>query len=239
MKKLNQLLPRSFDANSILSQFGVTPDPASAARPKVLITTPKPPISGATPEQSAEINAEPGIQGGDNPRPLLPRTNVSEAAYDAYKSGKDLIASGVSDAETGHPYKAAGKTALGAFQALTSPVTGLVEGGPQALANQAFPKPNSDLPRSITGAPLSDTPSDIASPGDRTGMVISSAIPVVPGAGAVVKALPKNKALSQLVEHIGPENLSAAVKELKSNPRLAPADLSPRVLQDTQKFIYN
>ena len=41
------------------------------------------------------------------------------------------------------------------------------------------------------------------------------------------------------MESIGPENLSTVVKEMKANPRLAPADLSPKVLQDTQHLFAN
>jgi hypothetical protein len=119
----------------------------------------------------------------------------------------------LNDLQTGHPYKGIGKTALGAFQAATSPVSGAIEGG--------IADPITD----ITGNP---------SIGNRAGFVAGMAVPVVPGASAVAKIIPKNKAFSTLVENIGRENLPAVVKAMKENPRLAPADLSPRVLQDTQ-----
>jgi hypothetical protein len=181
-------------------------------------SVPKPPISGATPEQSAAINAEPGITGGANPRSLLPKTNISEAAYEADKAGKETFSSGVEDIGSGHPYRGVGKAAFGLWQRLTSPAAGIVEGGVTTPATD------------ITGNP------DI---GARAGLIAGAVIPAVPGVGAAVKMLPKNKALSTLVESIGSENLPSVVSGMKSNPRLSPADLSPKVLQDTQHLFAN
>lgn len=181
-------------------------------------SVPKPPISGATAEQSAAINAEPGIVGGENPRSLVPKTNISEAAYEADKTGKETFSSGIEDIGSGHPYRGVGKAAFGLWQRLTSPAAGIVEGGVTTTVTD------------VTGNP------DI---GARAGLIAGAAIPAVPGVSAAVKMLPKNKALSTLVESIGPENLPSVVTGMKSNPRLSPADLSPKVLQDTQHLFAN
>ncbi len=210
------------DLDGILSQFGGEGSTSYGGTIKeegkptrvIINTDPKPPISGISKEASDEINATRiENKGGANPRELLPRTNISEAAYNADASGKALVSEGVTDFETGHPYKGAGKVALGSLARLTSPVTGIVEGG--------ISTPITD----ITGS------KDI---GDRAGFVAGSAIPIVPGGGAIIKAIPKNRALSTLVENIGEDALPGVVKAMKENPRLTPADLSPRVLQDTQ-----
>jgi hypothetical protein len=210
----------SFDIDSILSEFNVAPDKAPENIKRVIINTnPKPPISGVSKEASDEINqTRLDKKGGENPRPSLPTTSIQDSMADAGIAAKDMLKSGANDLETGHPYKGAGKVALGLLGAVSSPVSGAIEGG--------ISKPITD----ITGNP------DI---GDRAGFVVGSAVPVVPGAGAVVKAMPKNRALKTLVESIGPENLPAHVAALKSNPRLAPADLSPKVLQDTQHLFAN
>ena len=104
---------------------------------------------------------------------------------------------------------------MGILSIATSPASGLVEGG--------------------VGTPIADITGNKAI-GDRAALVTGAAIPVAPGAGLVVKNLPKNKMFRQLVEDIGPENLSTVVQEMKSNPRLNPADLSPKVLQSTQEL---
>jgi hypothetical protein len=205
----------SFDIDKILSDFGVKSEPLPKDIKKVIIdTSPKPPISGVSKEASDEFNQTvPTQTGGENPRRLLPATSVQESMAEHGIAAKALLGSAAADLETGHPYKGAGKAALGLLAGAASPVTGAIEG--------AVATPITD----ITGS------KDI---GDRAAFVAGSAIPVVPGGSAVVKALPKNKALSTLVENIGQENLPAVVSAMKANPRLAPADLSPRVLQDTQ-----
>lgn len=210
----------NFDVDKILSDFGVTPEAKAIPEEtkRVIDTTPKPPISGVSKERSDEINSYPLTPGGENPRPKLPRTSIQQSMAEHGIAAKELLGDAASDLETGHPYKGAAKTALGLVSGALSPLTGFVEG--------AVTTPVTD----ITGS------KDI---GDRAGFVASSAIPVVPGGSAVVKALPKNKALSTLVENIGQENLPAVVAGMKANPRLAPADLSPRVLQDTQHLFTN
>ena len=210
----------NFDVDSILSEFNVKPEAIPETTKRVIINTePKPPISGISKESSDELNqTRLDKKGGANPRPALPTTNIQDSMAEAGIAAKDLMKAGAADLETGHPYKGVGKIALGALSAVTSPITGAVEGGPAKLATE------------ITGN------KEI---GDRTGFVVGSAIPIVPGGGAVVKALPKNKALRTLVESIGPENLPEVVRQLKANPRLAPADLSPKVLQDTQHLFAN
>lgn len=204
------------DIDSLVSEFGgVEPKAVPKNIPRVIIdTTPKPPISGISKESSDELNqTRLENKGGANPRRMLPTTSIQESAYEADVAGKEMLSSGVADISSGHPYKGIGKIGLGAFQRATSPITGIVEG--------AIGTPISD----ITGS------KEI---GSKAALVAGSAIPIVPGGAAVVKALPKNKSLSTLVENIGQENLPAVVSAMKANPRLAPADLSPRVLQDTQ-----
>ena len=205
-----------FDIDKILSDFNVTPEAKAipdATKRVVIDTSPKPPISGVSKERSDEINSYPLNPGGENPRRLLPTTSIQQSMAEHGIAAKELLGEAASDFETGHPYKGAAKTALGLVSGALSPITGAIEGG--------ISTPIAD----ITGS------KDI---GDRAGFIAGSAIPIIPGGSAVVKALPKNKALSTLVENIGQENLPAVVSAMKSNPRLAPADLSPRVLQDTQ-----
>lgn len=206
-----------FNADEILSMFGDKTAPETVEQPKKKAASPtgepKPPISGISKESSDEINAQRALKGGENPRRKLPTTNIGEAAYNADVAGKEMFSSGIEDLSSGKPYKGATKTALGAFMRVSSPMTGIVEGG--------------------IGTPLIDITGNEGF-GNRAAIVAGSAVPTVPGAGAAIKILPKIKSLRTLVESIGPENLPMVVREMKANPRLAPADLSPKVLQDTQ-----
>lgn len=214
----------TFDVDSIVSKFGSsdTATPIKEDKPRIDVyrnEQPAPPISGISKEASDELNATREKKFGlENPRSKLPTTNISESAYDADQSGKENISGGIEDFGSGHPYKGAGKVLLGGAQRAMAPLTGLIEGG--------------------IGTPVTDITGnkDI---GDRAAFVAGSLIPVAPGGSAVVKAIPKNKALSTLVESIGPENLAPVVSAMKANPRLAPADLSPKVLQDTQHLFAN
>jgi len=187
---------------------------------KVIINTdPKPPISGISKEASDELNQTRAERfGGENPRRSLPTTNIVENIAKDYKAGKEMAGSGIEDIASNKPASGVGKTALGVFQMGTAPISGVIEGG--------------------ISTPVTDITGN-KSIGNKAGIVAGTAIPVVPGGAAVVKAMPKNKMLSRLVEDIGPENLPAAVAALKSNPRLVPADLSPKVLQSTQELFAN
>lgn len=138
----------------------------------------------------------------------------------AIEGGKNF-SSGLGDiVNQGDLAGGAKKMAVGGLQALTSIPSGMVsEGIEKPIAN-------------LTGSP------EIA---DRAGFVAGSAIPVVPGLGAVSKLRPSNVALKDLTEIItnngaNPENLIPVVKGMKANPRLGPADLNPAVLSTTQKL---
>ena len=206
----------ALDIDSLLSGFKTSEPVVQAVPKKIISTDPKPPISGISKESSDELNqTRVSKEGGKNPRRMLPTTNILEKINENYEAGKDLLGEAATDVQTGHPYKGLGKGALGILSIVTSPGTGLAEGG--------------------VGTPVADITGNKAI-GDRASLVAGTAIPVVPGAGLVVKNLPKNKMFRQLVEDIGPENLSTVVQEMKSNPRLNPADLSPKVLQSTQEL---
>lgn len=205
----------ALDIDAILSDFKTSPLPKDIKK-VVINTDPKPPISGISKEASDELNQTRAEKfGGENPRRKLPTTNIVESIGKNFEAGKELMGEALTDAQTGHPYKALGKGALGVLSTVTSPVTGAVEGG--------------------IGTPITDITGSKAI-GDRAAMVVGSAIPIVPGGSKLVKAFPKNKSLSELVDNIGQENLPAVVEAMKRNPRLGPADLSPTVLQTTQNL---
>lgn len=151
-------------------------------------------------------------------RRSLPTTNIEESIVNSFKSGRETFSEGLSDIGSNKPASGVGKTVMGALGTVLSPVTGAIEGG--------VATPVAD----ITGSKRI---------GDAAGLVAGAGLPVTKATSAFVKSIPKNKALSTLVENIGRENLPQVVAAMKANPRLAPADLSPRVLQDAQHLFAN
>lgn len=204
----------AIDIDAILKDFDIKPEAKiETTTPKKAISTsePRPPISGLSNEAVDEANAARYKKG-------LPAENIltSPAAYEQHKAGKEIFSSGIEDLSSGHPYKGIGKAALGGLMVAGAPVGGIIEDTIGKYGNKLGP-----------------------GLGDRAAVIAGGAVPVVPGAGAAIKILPKTKSLRTLVESIGPENLPMVVREMKANSRLAPADLSPKVLQDTQHLFAN
>ena len=216
---------KDLDVDAILKQFDIKEDkPVTTPSGRIYVSPAiAPPISGVSKEQSDIINAQPSQLGGANPRSWVPNFDIPTRIGENFTSGRDLAGEGLTDLQTGHPYKGAGKTALGAFQMATSPISGIIQGGV------------SDPITDITGNP------DI---GERAGFVASSAIPVVPSSAAISKIAPTNKMFSKLVSDItnngeNPQALIDTVQAMRRNSRLSPVDLSPSVLQNTQELFAN
>lgn len=216
--------PKAVEAPTApVSSSGLLNQYMSAPRPtRVIIdTTPKPPISGVSAEESAAINAEKGIQGGENPRAGIVEgiknlpANLASSIKEEFQSGTKEIGQGVSEIASGKPASGVGNIGLGALRAAVSPISG--------AATELVEKPITE----ITGNP------DI---GKRVSIVTTSGLPIVKAGKVAVQQLPKNRALKTLVESIGPENLPSVVRAMKENDRLSPADLSAKVKQDTQNL---
>lgn len=203
-------------SSSVINQYM-----SDTARPRVYIQTPKPPISDATPEQSAAINAQTPIQGGENPREGISSIpmNAIGATYDAAKSGVLQAGSGIGDILTNNPATGFGKIGSGLASVAASPVAGIEQ-----------------LTGDVTGS------KDIA---DRAGLV-ASAVPVTAmtsafktGLNATTGVQSAGEAFRKLVEDIGPSNATKVAKEMEANPRITPADLSPSVRQGVQRLYAN
>lgn len=138
---------------------------------------------------------------------------VGKAIKDAAISGAELAGQGVTDYRAGDKFKGVGEVGLGGLITATSPVSGTLKAAVEEPVTQ------------ITGNP---------NIGERASFVAGALVPAVPSAKVISKAIPKNSAFRTLVESIGEENVPSLVREMKSNPRLTPADLSPKVRQDTQ-----
>lgn len=206
----------------LLDQYLNTPEVTTAPKNAGPV---RPPISGVSSEASAEINAQPVKAGDVNPRSQaliegirnLP-SNVGKSVAKDFKEGTETVGEGVSDILSNKPASGVGKVGLGALSTLVAPITG--------TSKEVIAKPIAE----ITGNKKAGEIAEIA---------LTSGLPIVKAGKATIAALPKNKALSTLVEHIGPENAGAVAKAMRENPRLTPADLSPRVKQDVQSLFVN
>lgn len=204
--------------DSLIDQYLAAPDD----KPKIrVVITPKPPISGVSKEASDDINAQPSKEGGANPRDgivegiknFLPNTGADIATN--FKGAAGEVGSGLSDITSNQPASGVGKVGMGVLGGLTAI--------PSAVIDNTISKPVTEL----TGNPRA---------GDAAGLVAGGLLPVSGTAKAVVAAKPTNKALRTLVESIGIDKLPDVVKQMKENPRLTPADLSPKVKQDVQSL---
>lgn len=194
--------------------------PKSNAAPNV-------PISGASEEESARINAEPKKQGGRNPRnsqlwegiKSYPG-NIINTTVENVKDAASTTSSGISDVFSNKPASGAGKVGLGLLSGLVAL--------PGAIIQESVTKPVIEL----TGNERA---------GEAAGFVAGAGLPVGQAAKTVIKNLPKNVAMRELVDKItsggrDPQALRDTVEAMKADPRIGPADTSPAVLSMAQKL---
>lgn len=217
------------DVHGLAAEFGSgkTTSARDIGRPVISIQkgNPHPPqsdINGGKPEYYNETNVNPPAT--PQPFPLRPDViggNVVKDIVSNLGQGASTASEGLGDiVNRGELGSGAKKMGLGAL--------GVVTAIPSGIASGAVSEPITQL----TGNP------DI---GERAGLIAGGAIPIVPGASLLSKAMPSRVALKDLVDTISnnganPENLVSVVQGMKSNPRLGPADLNPAVLSTTQKL---
>ena len=179
---------------------------------------PKPPISGISKEASDELNATRAEKhGGENPRRgiLSVPTKAAEKGWEAFKSGGLEMGQGLGETLSGKPASGIGKVGMGALQVIGSPWEAASSVASDLTGDKSF--------------------------GDKVGLGVTGAAPIIKGINVVSKNLPKNRALSELVDKItsggrDQQALVDTVAAMKADPRIGPADTSPAVLSMTQKL---
>lgn len=129
-----------------------------------------------------------------------------------FKAGSEMAGQGYSDIARGMSATGVGKVVLGHLSQAISPITGTIEEGTQELGK-------------ITGNP------EFAK---RAELVATSGLPIAKIAPAVEAIMPSARSIKTIVDAIGPENIPAAIAQLKSNPRLTLADVDPNIQIITQ-----
>jgi hypothetical protein len=199
-------------SSSLINSYMNSGNSESSGRPRVIIdTTPSVPRSGFSKEDSDALNAQPGVKGTPNNITSFP--SVGNAIAGDFNSAVNTMGEGLGDVFNKKPASGVGKIAMGALG-----VPGSLLTGPTKVLT------------SITGNP------DFA---DKVELAASSIVPVAPVYKATKSFDKSSQALSMLVDHIGEKNLPDALRQLKADPTLAPADISTRVRQSTQRLLAN
>lgn len=202
---------KSSGGSSIIDQYLNSEDDSSKGPIRDLGNYPKP-FTEAEKIEAAKPKANPRdsvLTEGIKDLPFAAGRAIKDAAI----SGAELAGQGITDWRSGSKLKGAGEAGLGVLAAATSPVSGFLKAAVEDPVTQLTGNPNI---------------------GERASFVAGALVPAVPSASVISKAIPKNSAFRTLVESIGEKNIPSLVREMKSNPRLTPADLSPKVLQDAQ-----
>lgn len=196
---------------SIIDLYLNEPDDTSKAPVRDLDNYPKP-FTEAEKREAAKPKANPRDGGLIEGIKNLPST-TGKAIVDAARSGASLAGQGISDIRSGKPATGIGEIGLGLLGAVASPISGVLKAGIEEPITQ------------ITGNPKI---------GESASMIAGALVPAVPSAKIVSKLSPKNSSFKTLIDSIGVENIPTVIREMKANPRLTPADLSPKVQQDAQ-----
>lgn len=197
--------------SSIIDLYLNEPDDNSKAPIRDLGNYPKP-FTEAEKIEAAKPKANPRDSRLTEGIKNLP-SETGKAISDAFTSGLSLAGQGVKDIRTNKPATGVGEVGLGLLGAVTSPISGALKAGVENPVTE------------LTGNPKI---------GESASMVAGALIPAVPSAKIISKLAPKSASFRTLVESIGEENIPSVIREMKSNPRLTPADLSPKVRQDAQ-----
>lgn len=213
-------------------------DEAKSKRPVITIRPVAPPVSGLSQEDSDEANKD-YFKGPVNvPQPSLMSkalrlpvdigANIGGNILNNAYAGAKLASEGASEAFRGKPmprmpsidpatWEAGGilKGLAGSVAMPLSPITGLASSV-------------NDLVTNVTGNPEA---------GSRAEFLSSFAVPVAKAGNVINAARPSNKALSDLVKTIGPDELPNVVSEMKRNPRLSVMDVNLPAKQIGQKLV--
>lgn len=160
--------------------------------------------------------------------------NLPSNAYENVKSSLstsgDLMSSAATNAMSGHPYKAAGDVGLAALNTAAIPIT--------APVKTLITDPTTSIVGPDIGGKIGDVASAILPVAGPVAKVAGK-VPYYPTASKIQANMPRNRAFQALAEHIEPQNILPTINELRSNPRLSLADVSPGVKQATQNLAAN
>lgn len=201
-------------AKSLAEDHGI--EPVVIKKGRLYVSPVAPPISGFNKETSDELNRRPEVKGGENPREGIVSVpaKAAEAALEDIKSGAAQGREGLGDIFSGKPATGIGKIGTGALSIVSAP-------------SDAFKSAATDL----TGS---------KNIGDRASL-IAGGLPVAKAGSAASALLPRNKAISTLVDKITSNGrdyqaLVDTVDAMKKDSRIGPADTSPAVQNMTQKL---
>jgi len=198
-------------SSGIINDYMNTPDEPKPVKTERLVPAGAP-INGKVEYVTERELNDRAYKGGPTTRPF---PSITESVGSKAMEGVNEMGAGLSDVLSGKPASGAGRVGMGALSTLVSIPTGTGE-----FVDKVIGKPEG---------------SKGASFGEKAVLAAGTGVPVA-GINKAVKSLPKNEAFRKLVEDIGPENAGFVAKEMRANPSLTPADLSPAVKQGLQKL---
>lgn len=211
--------PSEGGLDDIARQLAIDHDIKTDTKPliRVLITKPTPPISGASQEESNRINEQlsklPGKGGGTNLSDVALHTLTP--AYEELKSGASTASSGLGDILSNKPATGFGKVGTGLLDIIGSPYKAVSTAATNLTGNEDF--------------------------GNKVSLVAGGGLPIAKTTNKIISALPRNKALNELVDKItsngrDPQALVNTIQAMREDNRISPADTSPAVLNMAQKL---
>lgn len=171
-----------------------------------------------------------------------------QSTREAFSGGKALAGSGLSDLGNGKlwPSLGSGQKQPMTVHGLTGDYQTMQTVYPQAQAGGVLKATAGTL--GMIASPISGTTKAMVSDpvtaltgnpdvGERAGLLAGLAIPGPKVVSTAKSALPSSKAISTLVDAIGPENVPAVAARLAENPRLSVMDVSDPVRTMAQGLI--
>lgn len=128
-----------------------------------------------------------------------------------FKAGRSLAGQGIQDITSGMSATGIGEVGLGGLQMAGALPIAAIEGGKKIIERSTGNKEFAE----------------------RATAVATSGLPIAKIGKVAAATMPSNRALSDIIELVGKENLATVIAELKSNPRLTLADVAPSVQSAT------
>ena len=219
-------------SGGIIDQY-LNNDPEKVTAKTVIDKLPSPPISGVSASESEVLNKREPTPGNENPRPGISSIPVKAGVktWEAFKEAGLEAGQGIGEVLSKKPATGAGNIAMGLMGLVTSPWEGAKSVATDLTGNETF---GNKVGLGVVGA----------APIKALAPYSPLRIPTIANPNPLVNPITKpskSRALRDLVDDItsdgrDPQALVNTVNAMKADPRIGPADMSPAVLDATQKL---
>lgn len=163
---------------------------------------PKPITDEAAKASQQNMPSSPLVQDVKNIPDFIARHGIEN-----YKFSKAMMGKGVENIAGGASATGIGEVGMGALGAVFAYPSAIIEGGQRLIEKTTG---NKDFAK-------------------RAVAVATSGLPLKTTGQVITNSMPSNRAVNQMIELVGKENIPKVLEELKSNPRLTLMDVNPSV----------